>query len=488
MNASVTMSSEVRTIDLINTKMKNIDGSISNLKLIMDSRSFKKENSIYLELKNKVPKDNELSDYEKKYGGFGFDLKYTELYKEICEYEEKLKNYNVYKLIYDSINDVRAESKNVFKDDFDIESYIDMCKKLVDLTESVKNNIISQQFSNLIDSAIDMIFKSLEILSLTDNNNFIDYIGNLNSDSLREKLGEKIRNSTNLSDNKGNLEDDYVDLYTIKKCALNDENISKLISYAEEYKEIQKQLGEDLDDYNNELLNLKKKSTQLKIKKALINFLIIPSLVIPLSIPFIGYALGKKKSDKIDLVKTITNIVDVDNNIVKPVGDTYEEVTTRYVASVTICDPYKKSMSGASYIRNCTVYDYQLTEEEQNDSDFHLNKYNIDLNRLVIKYSYEEPASSIEDEKYLSESQMYITETYQLQNERTKSKKYIVPYTCIGTGVGIMTGTIEYIMYKNFEDNISNSLNSCVKELDEINDDKSKYKKLIEDTKKKIKK
>ena len=90
---------------------------------------------------------------------------------------------------------------------------------------------------------------------------------------------------------------------------------------------------------------IKKKKKLLNLKLGLIKFLIVPSIALPLSCPVIGHSIGKKESNKIDLTKTLTTTVDMNSQKVLNVNEEYLEFTTSYVASLTICEPYKKNIS-----------------------------------------------------------------------------------------------------------------------------------------------
>ena len=48
----------------------------------------------------------------------------------------------------------------------------------------------------------------------------------------------------------------------------------------------------------------------------------------------------------------------MDNHEILNSSEDYLEYQTSYVASLTICEPYKKNISGTSYSRVCNVYDY----------------------------------------------------------------------------------------------------------------------------------
>ena len=72
---------------------------------------------------------------------------------------------------------------------------------------------------------------------------------------------------------------------------------------------------------------------------------------------------------------------------------------------------------------------------------------NLEPDNLVKKYTYEEPTSTVSNPKYLTESQLYITETYQDLNDVEVSTKYNLPYTLVGLGVGGVIASTEAIVY-----------------------------------------
>lgn len=448
----------------IYTTNENIIGMLQNLEVLMDSNGYQELYNKYLEIAQNIPANETLTEYEKQYENFGTELKYTPVDRALTKFENELEYYNDYKELSDLINDIKNATTHAFDKNASIEEYLIKNKQLIELIINIKNNKTIHQFTKLLDTSIGTVFDSLKILSLASNNELFEFIHQINSNYLNEHLASKVRKSINTVIYKGKLEDDFVNLSTLYDCAMNDEKIiakqqaaiesekrqTKLEKERENYlSNLFKEINEqeiNIKEYQKKLKELNLNINSLKIKKMLLRLITVPALTIPLACPFIGHSIGKKASSNILLTKTITRTVDADSLDIISQSETYEELNTSYVASVTICEPWKKNLSGASYSRICTVYDYKLEDIEITD-DFRLTMENIDANNLVEKYPYEEVSSSILEQKYLTDNQIYVTETYQDFNMVKLSEKYNIPYTVAGAGIGICLGTTELLAY-----------------------------------------
>lgn len=483
----------------IYTTNQNILGMLNILSVIMDSNSYKEFYDRYLEIEKEIPKDEVLTELEKKYNSFGTELRFTPLEKKLRDFESELEEYNDYKDLNDLLNEVKKDTENIFNGDIVVEEYVTKNKKFIELIIDIKNNKTVHQFTKLLNVSIETVFNSLKTLSVIENSELLDFINQTNSDYLREHIASKIRQSVDTVQYKGKLDDDYLDTSTLYKCAKSDENIVSLMKKAQEYEEGQialarkkeeritslseaiKLFENNIKKYTDNLQKLKLNHAGIKTKKILFRFIAVPAIALPLSCPFIGYKLGKKASSKVLLTKTYTTTVDIDSQDVISSNEDYEELNTTYVASVTICDTWKKNLSGSSYSRNCTVYDYNLPDDKVTD-DFHLTLDNIDYNNLVEKYTYEEVTTSVENEKYMKENQIYVTETYQDFTDMIASKKYNFPYTMIGLGIGDIIGFTELFIYlycgKKYLVSLDNKLEQELKENEKDFDDTNKILKL----------
>lgn len=455
------------TLARIYTENENIKGILQNLESIMDCSGYSELYHRYLEIANKIPRNEVLSKEEEKWGSFGVDTKYISLANELSDFFNDLIIYNIYKELNDCLNSIRKDTENMFNKDKTVlvDDYIEKNKQLITMIINVKNDDRIHQFTGLINRSIDTLFNSLKTLSFIGKDELLTALEETRSDYLREHLASRVREFIDISKYEGSLEEDYIDSSTIYQCALQDEKIVSREREAREYEERQSILEKEKENHiaslkemlgnidkniekcTETLLKLKLSRNAIKVKRVLFNLTLIPVLAIPLSLPFIGNKIGKNLSSKVLLIKTYTTTVDMDSGEVVSSSESYEELNTSYVASVTICDPWKKNISGSSYSRNYTVYDYTIPEEDLLDDNFHLTLDNIDYNNLVKKYPCEESTSIKPDPKYLTENQIYVTETYQNSNDIVPSTKYNVPYTVGGVGVGILFGTTELLIY-----------------------------------------
>lgn len=468
------------TLARIYTTNENIKGILGRLAVIMDKKGYQELYNKYLEIAKEMPKDELLTEFEKTYEAFGTDLRYGFLDEKLRNFEKELDIYNEYKEFSDLLNKIKSDTKEAFSKEFLVDEFVAKNKEFIDMLITVKNNKTIHQFTRLLDEAINTLFSSLKTLTLIGNDELIKSIDETNSDYLKEHLAAMIRETIDTTSYEGTLDEDYFDFETLRECAERD---SLIISYREEarnYEERQlalenerlnrieflknklKVCEEGIKKYQAELKKLKLSKTGLKARKVIMKFAVVPAVAFPLACPFIGRHIGLKESANVILTKTITNTVDTDSGEIVESSEKFNELKTDYVASVTICEPWKKNVSGTSYTRNCVVYDYDFSDLGDVDDDFHLTIDNIKPENLVKKYSYEEPTGKVENKKYLNEEQVYITETYQDNSETKISTKYNVPYTVAGTGVGVILGTAEMIAYlyagKKFMEKVNSNI------------------------------
>lgn len=468
------------TLARIYTANENIKGILERLEVIMDNNGYQELYKRYLEIAKEIPHDELLTEFERTYEAFGTDLKYTALDTKLRNFENELDIYNDYKELSDLLNKIKNDIASSFSKDFNINEFVERNKEFIDVVIKTKNNKTIHQFTGLFADSIKTLFSSLKTLSLIGNNELISFIKLTSSDYLKEHLAAEIRKSVDTKYYEGKLDEDYVDSETIYECALNDHEIIARQNEAKSYEERQAALAlerareiaglkdkftgleESIKRYNAELKRLNLNKASLKAKRLFLRLVAVPAIAIPLSCPFIGRHIGLSQSSKVLLTKTITNTVDTDTGEIIATEDNYEELTTNYVASVTICEPWKKNVSGTSYTRDCVVYDYDFSDLGEVDDDFHLTLADIKSENLVKKYTYQEPTSKVYNKKYLTEQQVYITETYQDANDTKISKKYNLPYTVAGTGAGVIVGGIEAAVYayagKNLSDNLKRKI------------------------------
>lgn len=460
------------TLTSIFTSSENIDGMMSNLRAIMDSNGYKRLYDEYMPLKSLVPSNTVPSKEEVDYGYFGVDLKYYGLDRKFRDFEKKLKEYNRYKVLNDKINDIAESKKVLFEDSTSLDTFVILNKELLMCINECKDDKDIKQFTSLMSRAFNTLYTSLKLLCSFNDNRLLDFINSSNSDYVRENVSSLIRKDIDVSSMEGLLEEDHIDYETISSCAKNDHETTRFIKEAKEYSERIKQEKENeirrKEESKRRLEEIKRRKMNLKLRLALIRFLALQTIILPVSCPIIGHAVGKNESNKVDLTKTITSTVDINSGRVINSKEEYCELITSYVASLTICEPYKKNISGTSYSRVCNVYDYDTTGLDINEK---ITNDNIDPSRLTFKYKYEESTSSIEDLRYLSDSQIYVTETYQDLNNTVKSNKYTLSGTLVGLGIGVALGAGGILLKdSDLADDISDKAQEYKRELRKLED------------------
>ncbi len=500
------------TLARIYTTNENIKGILKNLESIMDSRGYSELYDKYLKISKRIPKNEVLTEEEEKWGSFGVDTRYISLANELSDFSNDLIIYNIYKELSDISNDIKKDTKNIFRKDKTVlvDDYIEKNKRLMSMIVNTKNDDKIHQFTDLLDQSIKILFNSLKTLSFIGKDELLIAFQETNSDYLREHLASKIREFIDISEYRGSLEEDYVDASTIHECAIRDKKISSRVKEAREYEEKQAILVQEKENHiaslkgkleimsqniekcSETLLRLKISRNAIKVKKVLFSLALVPVVMIPLSCPFFGNKIGKNLSSKVLLTKTYTTTVDMDTGEVISSSEDYKELNTSYVASVTIFDPWKKNISGSSYSRNGIVYDYTIPEEDLLDENFHLTPDTIDYNNLVKKYPIEVSTASVSDSKYLTDNQIYVTETYQDFNDVVPSTKYNTPYTVGGIGVGVILGTTEVLAYylwlKNWIEQYQKSQRKSLKENEEETINTNKTLKLTLEEQKSVQK
>lgn len=466
----------------IYTKNENIKGVLERLEIIMDKSGYQELYNRYLEIASEIPANELLTEFEREYENFGSDLKYGKLERRLDDFESELEIYNEYKEFSDLLNKIKTDITKAFEMEFSIEDFVKRNKEFVDLLVVVKNNKTIHQFTRLFDDAINTLFVSLKTLTLVGNNELVKFIGETNSEYLREHLASLVRKSIDTVSYEGSLDEDYVDFETLYKCAVNDNELIVRQEKVKEFEERQKVLAKEYEErvaylqnklgvfdecirkYQKEPKQLKLSRTGLKAKRLFLGLVAVPAIAIPLSCPFIGRHIGTKESANVLLTKTITNTVDTNSGEIMSRQEEYNEFRTDYVASVTICESWRRNASGISYVRNCVVYDYDFSDLGKLDDDFHLTLEDINPDKLVKKYSYEETTGEADINKDLKEGeQIYITETYQDVNDVKISNKFTIPFTVAGAGAGVILGTTEVAAYLYAGKRLSDRIDEKIK-------------------------
>lgn len=299
------------TLERIYTENENIKGILQNLESIMDSKGFSKLYDQYSEIEKRIPRNEVLTEEEKTLGSFGVDIRYTSLANELSSFSKDLTIYNIYKELSDCIQDVKQDTKNIFRKDMDVsmDAYVEKNKNLASMIINTKNDDKIHQFTKLMDRAIETLFASLKTLSFIGNGDLLTAIEETHSDYLREHLASKVRKSIDVSEYKGDLDADYINSSVLYECALQDKKIMSREKEAREYEEKQNVLeserknhidhlknsldefSKNIEKYKETLLKLKLNRNMIKAKKVFFNLSLVPVIAIPLSCPFLGNKL-----------------------------------------------------------------------------------------------------------------------------------------------------------------------------------------------------
>lgn len=511
--------------NIFNTK-ENIEGILYQLKKIMNSDSYDLLKKEYDELKSQIPTETFLTEEEKKHPNISIDIKYTELKNKLNQFESKISAYNKFKVLKDTKKNIEKIINELNDKPETYTELVSEAKKLVDIIDDIKADTEMPLFSKFLDEVMDTLYKACKTLALIKNNEVVDYINKNSVDQsaymptkienlIVNSLGNRIKKEIDTTEFSGNLSDDYIDFNVFTECALEDKELISLLGEPatleeriklreerikreqEEFEENKantiKSLNGRIENVKRSIASSKSKITGLRINKTLIaarKFILVGVPVVmlaaPIAIPIIGHNIGVKKSEEVMLTKTYTSMVDVDSGNVTPLAESYEELNTDYVASITICAPYKKNISGGSYTRTCVVYDYKVPKEvlESVDGDFHLSKEYIKEDYLTYKYDYTQTEAKI-DSKYLEDIQILVTETYQDSNDLIPSDKYVARGICYGLAIAVLVAYGEGVLYfkviRDLLDELNNNAydkkNDIDRTIERINRDINDYRR-----------
>ena len=216
----------------------------------------------------------------------------------------------------------------------------------------------------------------------------------------------------------------------------------------------------------------------MKLNKMGVRGKLLALLMTPIIASTAGYYIGKNMSNRIDEYATTTRVVDLNKETV--VGEptvVYDEHPTTYVATITIYQPWKRNPSGVGFIRNAVAYEYIVPENI--GDDYHVSIDDIE-GRLREKYRFNEPKDVLSEEDSMTDTVVYLTETYQDKNDSRKSTKFIIPGAIIGgvLGIGILVA-LHFTELANLAE-IMDEINKLSYSIREGKDDTDKAKSRIE--------
>lgn len=450
----------------LSNNASNIDDAMNILSIIMDSEDFNKLKKEYIEIFKDVSNKNTIEDI-------------TEFINITNKFLNKLHKYDSYINLWTLVDNLNKLNKNAFTDNYNKDTVINSGINLITSLNNL-NPEYKDLFDKLINESLNTLFTSIKISSYYND---ITLLEQVKKTSFKDYICNKILEESQIQ--SMNYSSDSINIEQVKSCLDND----PILSTSKKSIELEKLKQEKIENDRNKKLeklsqDLKKKRIKLffsKLKLYLSGFGIITLLSFPITIPFIGHKMGKDRSNKILLTKTITATSDLDSKELIESSYKYLEGTTNYTASLKICSPWIINPTGTSYTRTCTVYDYNTDIKEE------LTKDNIDESKLIKKYSYEETTNTVENLKYLTESQIFITETYQNNEDTIPSDKYTATYTLASLAIFSILYMLEAIIaMQGASDNVTNYLSTLSKEVKEDKENKNsitielnKVKKLV---------
>ncbi len=448
-------------------KVKNLEGIFNKLHNILDISEYEdKFNQIKTDVSNSVnfstvmiSEDMKL-DYE-DYALIPYTKRLDELLKEV---ETNLIPFYELHLLISKVNIQISEISldNIFE-------VISNTKSLIDLVNSLNTND-NRNKNKLVDKAFDTIYSVILYEELFDKSDILIYINYLNIPFNKENIGRLLSRDLNKLSEKDLIDED---LRTIKTEGLGydylNEDIVRKVSRKtvgeknSEYQERKKQaidfISLKVKSFEDKYRDTKEKLNsnqdfleKLRLRRKLITakFLskALPFVLIPVITFSVGNSVGKKLSNNITEYKTITRTVDL--NTGKVIGEPkeiYDERETTYVATIMEYSPYKKDLTGSGYISNVIAYEYVVPQDI--DDDFHLTLEDIDKSVKKEKYRFVDHKDALESTDSTSDYTIQIIETFQDKTQNRKSTKFILPFTILGIGLGVVADAI-LIYFKKF--------------------------------------
>lgn len=457
------------------SKVKNLEGIFKKIEKILDISEYRQEleqikSEVYNDpdLLNKMMFPNMQTDYE----GFIYG-KYIKRLNALTRKveEEAIPFYELY-LLFTKIN---IEIAKISCDN--IGEIIENTKLLVNGINSLNANS-NEQKNSLIKKAYETIYSVIMYEEIFERNDIFSYINRLNIQSNKENIGRLLsRDLKNIDEEELIDEDlrtikteglgyDYLSPDIIRKVSRN--TVGKTNS---EYQERKREAISELSTRSTQLLSEKERLTnklnsnnnQIQhhyINRAFFASKALSLVLVPILTFNIGRAIGKNVSGKITEYKTITRTINLETEqIVGEPVEVYDERETTYVATVMAYSPWRQNPVGTGYIRNASAYEYIAPNDIK--EDYHPSKEDLE-NNVLEKYTFIESKDTLEDGDSTKNSTILITETYQDKNDSRKSTKFIIPFSIIGVGVGIVIDFL--LIYLGIYD--FDRINRTLKQLD----------------------
>lgn len=440
---------------------KDLEGVIEKISTLFDITHYiEKLNDIDTRATNEIANSPKLpfEGMQLDSEGFMFDKYIKEIESLKNEIEKKYSIY--YKINLLTINLEKTLNEEIKLDN--IGNFIKEAILLINrINEIISNNILDETSNNLIadqivNKAYYIVYKLLKYEELFERHDIFEYINEkglkVNKETFSRLITKDIKdNNINLEDELRKLELDNIDTEGLGYDYFNLEIIKEVsrLTVGKINKEYQKrrqraidslvQKAEFISQQNKVLANQKAENNSIIRKKQIASLAIAGWLAlsssIPISLGFAGYKWGKSKSDKIDLYQTTTCTRDLTTgNIIGDKEIIFDEVETTYVATIKECGPWRNNPTGNGFIREIVTYEYITPEDAQ--EGHRITEYKVGEN-AIKKYTYTEMKEKLDATDSKTDTVILITETYQDKNVTEKSKKYIIPFTLLGSVVGI---------------------------------------------------
>lgn len=482
--------------------VKNIEGIFNKINHLFDITEYKKELDKII---NDASNDSSFSN-KMLYEGMQLDYEsfiYDNYIKRLKDLQEKIENelmplYEIHLLI----SKINIEVKNISSDN--IGDVIDQTLKLVTAINNLRNNLNDQE-KELVNNAYKVIYNVILHEEIFERNDIFNYIMKLNNSSIKENIARLLARDLNKlsqedlidADLKGinteGLGYDYLTLDVIKKVSLN--TVGETNS---EYQERKRDAILEVNKKNNrlitkrnaleeELKNNKGLIKNLRVNKALLISKACSIVLVPVITISAGGLIGKAKSDKITEYKTITRTVDLNTgNVIGDISYEYDDKVTTYVATVLVCDPWRKNPVSEGYVRNVKAYDYVSSSDTpftattgDSQEGIHSTNGKVD-NNIKFKYQYTEATDTLKNGENTTDKSTLVIETYQDKSDSRISTKYIIPFTIGGAVLGALLDVLAILLrvydlndIKRIMDRLNNQIesknmnNECI--LEELN-------------------
>ncbi len=430
-----------------NAKLENINGIFNKLNGIINVDKYKKQldhikeevDSLDFE-KRTMPSSSMQTDYE-HYSLTPYGEKIDDLISELES--EILPFYEVHLWT----NKINEDIKNINEEN--AEQIIDSTKNLIRKINSIYTHN-NEDLTKIIDNAYKCIYNVILNEEMLDKHDILTFINNIGNEANREALGKLIRKdikaipkSTIVSDELKNIRKEGLGYDFLTNSVVREIALIELSEKSDNFKRRKIRATETLSDQINSVQRRKKELDayskentsdikNLKINKRMVNSKLLSFVLVPVITFTIGHVSGKLLSNTIDEYKTITRTINYETN--EMIGDSqevYDEKGNTYTATIKVHSPWKRNPNGAGYNRTVKAYEYT---RDENNPELDVEKIQ-ELNKE--KYKYVEHKETLSEDENTTDTVIYVIETYQDKSDTRKSTKYVLPFSLVGTGLGI---------------------------------------------------